>query len=119
MSGDGAMVTALKQKLYLGRITAGEFADQIAPIRLKHGWIFDFWNVHWLYYTQILLLVTGGLIVILSLLTPAPDPKTRRFTWYGATAEEKAATRASWNRWDVILSCIVVLIVAVFYAVFW
>src|SRR5262249_18112867 len=112
MRDDGGAVTALKQKLYHGGISAAQFAAQLAPILARHGWIFDFWNIHWLYYTQLLLLVTGGLIVILSLLTPAPDPKVTRFTWYGATAEEKAATRASWNRWDVVLSVIVLFAVA-------
>ena len=41
------------------------------------------------------------------------------FTAYGATPEEKAATRASWNKWDVIHSLIVVGICVAFYICFW
>ena len=39
--------------------------------------------------------------------------------WYGATAQEKAATRTSWNRRDVVLSLIVLAAVAAFYIAFW
>ena len=81
--------------------------------------IFDFWNIHWLYYTQILLVVTAALIVVISLLTKAPAPGYCRFTWYGASPEEKAATRASWGTSDVVLSLIVLAAVLLFYITFW
>ena len=84
-----------------------------------HGWVFDFWNIHWLYYTQILLVVTAGLMFVISLLTKAPDPGVVKFTWYGATPQEKAATRASWNGRDVALSLVVLAAVVVFYITFW
>ena len=48
-------------------------------------------------------------------LTPPPDPKTLKYTYYGATDEEKAITRASWNAMDVVLSLIVVAICVAFY----
>ncbi len=60
MRNDGATVISLKQQLYHHAITLDQFNIAIAPIRSAHGWIFDFWNIHWLYYTQILLLVTAG-----------------------------------------------------------
>ncbi|MEI9994379.1 MAG: sodium:solute symporter [Rhizomicrobium sp.] len=119
MRDDGAAVTALKQKLFHHAITADQYAAALAPIRAAHGWIFDFWNINWLYYTQILLVVTAVLMVAISLLSPAPDAATRRFTWYGATPAEKAATRASWNGWDVALSVVVLATVAAFYVAFW
>jgi SSS family solute:Na+ symporter len=119
MRDDGDAVTALKQKLYQHAITADQYGAAIAPIRARHGWIFDFWNIHWLYYTQILLLVTAVLMVAISLVTKAPDPATIRFTWYGASAEEKAATRASWDARDVVLSLVVLAAVVAFYIAFW
>jgi SSS family solute:Na+ symporter len=119
MRDDGATVTALKQQLYHHTIAQGRYDAAIAAIRAKHGLVFDFWNIHWLYWTQILLVVTAVLMIALSLMTRAPDPATRRFTWYGATTEEKAATRASWNTLDVVLSLIVVAIVVAFYIAFW
>jgi SSS family solute:Na+ symporter len=119
MRDDGNTVTALKQQLYHHAITAQQYDSAVAPLRAKHGWIFDFWNIHWLYYTQLLLVVTAVLIVVISLLTRPPPAQTTRFTWYGATPEEKAATRASWSRSDVILSAIVLVAVVLFYVAFW
>jgi SSS family solute:Na+ symporter len=119
MRDDGSAVTALKQQLYRHAITGQQYATAIAPLRAKHGWVFDFWNIHWLYYTQILLVVTALLIVVISVLTRPPPSDTMRFTWYGATPEEKAATRASWSGSDVVLSAIVLLAVVVFYVAFW
>jgi SSS family solute:Na+ symporter len=119
MRDDGSTVATLKQQLYHHAISLDQFKAAIAPIRRAHGWIFDFWNIHWLYYTQILLVVTAALMFVISLLTKPPEPGVARFTWYGATAQEKAATRASWNARDVALSLIVLAAVAVFYITFW
>jgi hypothetical protein len=84
------------------------------------GMIFSFQqNIHWLYYCEGLFVLTAALMVIISLLTKAPDPKTIKYTWYGATPEEKAATKASWNAMDVVLSLIVVACVVLFYIKFW
>jgi SSS family solute:Na+ symporter len=119
MRNDGATVTSLKQQLYHHAITREQFNTAVAPIRRAHGWIFDFWNIHWLYYTQILLVVTAVLMFSISLLTRPPDPGVVKFTWYGATPQEKAATRASWNGRDVALSLVVLAAVAAFYITFW
>jgi SSS family solute:Na+ symporter len=119
MRNDGATVTNLKQQLYHHAITPAQFNAAIAPIRGAHGWIFDFWNIHWLYYTQILLLVTAALMFAISLMTRPPGPGVVKFTWYGATPQEKAATRASWNGRDVALSLVVLAAVAAFYIAFW
>ena len=119
MRNDGGLVKELKQQLYKGAITAQQYAEQIAPIKAKHGIIFDFWNIHWLYFCQILFVVTVVLMVVISFMTKAPDPKTIKYTWYGATSEEKKATRESWNALDVVLSLIVVACVVWFYIAFW
>jgi solute:Na+ symporter, SSS family len=119
MRNDGSTVATLKQQLYHHALSRDQFNAAIAPIRRAHGWIFDFWNIHWLYYTQILLVVTAALMFVISLLTKPPDPGVARFTWYGATAQEKAATRASWNARDVALSLVVLAAVAAFYIAFW
>jgi SSS family solute:Na+ symporter len=119
MRNDGATVTTLKQQLYQHDITLAQFNLRLAPIRSAHGWVFDFWNIHWLYYTQILLVVTAALIFIISLVTKAPDSGVMKFTWYGATPQEKAATRASWTGRDVALSVVVLAAVVIFYIAFW
>lgn len=119
MRTDGAAVKELKQQLYKGLINAQQYADGIAPIKAKHGIIFDFWNIHWLYFCQGLFVLTAALMIIISLMTKAPDPKTVKYTWYGATPEEKKATRESWSALDVVLSLIVVACVVWFYIAFW
>lgn len=115
MRDDGATVKTLKQQLYHHAITLDQYNTAIAPIKAKFGLLFTFWDIHWLYYSQILFVVTAFLMVVISLATKAPDPETVKYTWYGATPEEKAATRASWGTSDVVLSLIVVAVCVLFY----
>jgi SSS family solute:Na+ symporter len=119
MRDDGVTVKTFKQQLYHHEITLDQYNAAVAPLRAQHGWIFDFWGIHWLYYTQILFVVTAVLLIAISMLTKAPDAGTIKFTWYGATPQEKAATRASWNGLDIALSVIVVGAVVLFYIAFW
>ena len=119
MRVDADAVSKLKVDHYHGVITQAQYESGIAAIRATHnGLLFDFWNIHWLYYCEGLFVLTAVLMVLISLVTKAPDPKTIRYTWYGATPEEKAATRASWNTTDVVLSLIVVACVVLFYIEF-
>ena len=119
MRNEGAAVSALKQQLYHGTISATQYAALIAPIRGSHPLIFDFWNVNWLYFTQGSLLLTASLLVVISLATPPPNAAVLKYTWFGSTPDEKAATRASWGTIDVVLSCIVLLATVIFYIAFW
>jgi SSS family solute:Na+ symporter len=51
-------------------------------------------------------------MVIVSLTTPKPDDiQIQGLTFATTVAEDKAASRASWNKTDVILSLIVVAII--------
>ena len=120
MRNDADAVSKLKGDFYHKVITLDQYNAGIAPIKAAHNTImFDFWNIHWLYYCEGLFVLTAALMVIISLMTKAPDPKTIKYTWYGATPEEKAATRASCNAMDVVLSLIVVGCVVLFYIKFW
>jgi SSS family solute:Na+ symporter len=120
MRNDADAVTKLKGDLYHKVITLDQYNAGIAPIKAAHNAImFDFWNIHWLYYCEGLFVLTAALMVIISLMTKAPDPKTIKYTWYGATPAEKTATRESWNALDVVLSLIVVACVVLFYIKFW
>ena len=120
MRGDADAVSKLKGDHYHGVITQVQYDTGMAAIRATHnGFLFDIWNIHWLYYCEGLFVLTAALMIIISLMTKAPDPKTIKYTWYGATPEEKAATRASWNAMDVVLSLIVIGCVVLFYIKFW
>jgi SSS family solute:Na+ symporter len=119
MRHDDTFVNGLKDKLFHNTITLDQYNAAIAPIKAKFGLIFQIWDIHYLYYCQILLVITAVLMISISYMTKAPDPKTIKYTFYGASPAEKAATRASWNTMDVILSGIVVAACVAFYWYFW
>ena len=119
MRDEGPAVSALKRQLYHGTISAAQYATSIIPIRERHPLIFDFWNLNWLYFAQASLLITALVTVVVSLATLPPKASSIKYTWSGATAAERAATRASWGAVDVILSGIVLLITLIFYIAFW
>jgi SSS family solute:Na+ symporter len=79
-----------------------------------------FFDVNWLFFCGWMLLFCILVVVIVSYCTKAPDLSKIQGQYFGsATAEQKAATRASWNKWDVIHTSIILLITACFYIYFW
>jgi SSS family solute:Na+ symporter len=80
------------------------------------GVLYDFATINFLYFCIYLFLFSVAVMVVVSLLTPKPsEEKIRGLTFATTVAEDRAASRASWNKLDVILSLIVVvIIVAVF-----
>jgi solute:Na+ symporter, SSS family len=104
--------------LVIGRPLVDGLASA-AALKARYGILFTLQQIHWLYYAEGLLVVTLLLVVIISLLTKAPSQDKMVFTAYGHTPEERAATRASWDKWDVIHSCIIIGIIVTFYICFW
>jgi SSS family solute:Na+ symporter len=88
-------------------------------LHAKYGILFGLQQIHWLYYCELLLVVTVALVFVISLFTKAPAKEKERYTAYGATRKEKVAARASWNKWDVIHTVVILGIVGVFYWIFW
>jgi SSS family solute:Na+ symporter len=84
--------------------------------KLPAGVLYDFATINFLYFCIYLFLFSVAWMVVVSLLTPKPsEEKIRGLTFATTVAEDRAASRASWNKLDVILSLIVVVfIVAVF-----
>lgn len=80
------------------------------------GILYDFATINFLYFCIYLFLFSIVVMVVVSLLTHKPsEEQIRGLTFATTVAEDRAASRASWNKWDVILSLIVVaIIVAVF-----
>jgi SSS family solute:Na+ symporter len=79
-------------------------------------WIVN--NIYFQYFSLLIFLVSVAAMVIVSHMTTAPsDDRIRGLTFATTTPEQKAATRASWGRGDVIASCFVLalIIVAYFY----
>jgi len=75
---------------------------------------------NWLHYSIILFFLCLVVIIVVSLSTkPLPESRVMPVVYQGATEEEKAETRASWNKWDVLNTVIIVGIVVAFYIYFW
>jgi SSS family solute:Na+ symporter len=53
------------------------------------------------------------------LFTKKPDNKQLTYTYAAASPEEKAAVKASWNKWDVINTIIIIGVIIAFYIYFW
>ncbi len=94
---------------------------RIFPNAVTEGFVYD-WIVapNWLHYCIALFLASLLTIWLVSLFTEKPGPeKLRDLTYGSATPEQIVETRASWNHWDVIHSCIIVGFIIAFYVYFW
>jgi SSS family solute:Na+ symporter len=88
--------------------------------RLTEG-TFLYWvaDVNWLHYCEFLFVICLLVTIVVSLMTRPPSKEQLRYTYYAATPEEKAATRANWNKWDVIHTLIILGVIVAFYIYFW
>lgn len=83
------------------------------------GLLHEFATINFLYFCILLFLFSIVLMVTVSLLTAKPnEEQIRGLTFATTVAEDRAASRASWNKWDVILSLIVVVIVVSIFVYF-
>ena len=72
------------------------------------------------YFSGILLLISLCIVAAASLTAPAPDLAAIKGVCFSTLdAEYRRANRASWNKVDVIASCVVVGLVICAYAYFW
>ncbi|MDX8338994.1 sodium:solute symporter [Draconibacterium sp. IB214405] len=79
-----------------------------------------FFDMNWLFFCGWMLLVCLVVVIVVSLLTEAPDEKKIQGLVFGtSTPEQKAATRASWNGWDVFHTAVILGLTVAFYIYFW
>lgn len=79
-----------------------------------------FYDFNWLYFCACMLIFCMLVIAVVSMCTKAPEPEKIQGLVFGtATPEQKAATRASWNKWDVFHSVVILAATALFYYYFW
>ncbi len=103
-------ITRLGAKVYYSNAT--EVSDNLFKAL--------FYDMNWLFFCGWMLLVCIVVIVLVSLCTPAPAPEKIQGLVFGtSTPEQRAATRASWNHWDVIHTVIILGITVAFYGYFW
>ena len=83
------------------------------------GFWLSFATVNFLYFCIILFIVSIAIMVIVSLLTGKPSAaQLNGLTFATTVAEDRAASRASWNAKDVWLSVIVILIIITLFIYF-
>jgi SSS family solute:Na+ symporter len=76
-------------------------------------------NTFFQYYSILILLVSAGVMYAVSYMTNVPDPvKINGLTYATLSAEDRAASRATWNKWDVIASAAVVAAILAAYLYF-
>ena len=79
-----------------------------------------FYDVNWLFFCGWMLVACLLVAIVVSLFTKAPEPEKIRGLVFGtSTPEQIAATRASWNHWDIINTVIILGITVAFYIYFW
>jgi SSS family solute:Na+ symporter len=76
------------------------------------GFAYNFATLNFLYFCIILFLFSIALMIIVSLATGRPsETQLNGLTFATTVAEDRAASRASWNALDVWLSVIVIVII--------
>jgi solute:Na+ symporter, SSS family len=103
--------------LGMARLGMNVFSSHLDPNSFFYKLILSH---NWLHYSIYLFFISIIVIVIVSFVTkPADDSKIEGLTIGSGTPEQKAETRASWNKWDVVHSIIILSAVILFYIYFW
>ncbi len=110
ISGFVVGLTRLGAKVY--------YSMSAAP---SESWFKDlFYDVNWLFFSGGMFAFSILVMIAVSMFTKAaPEAQLRGLTFGSVSAEDKAVTRASWDKWDVIHSVIIIGITVAFYIYFW
>jgi SSS family solute:Na+ symporter len=80
-------------------------------------WIVN--NIFFQYYSILILIITIAVMFIVSYLTEPPDyAKITGLTYGTATENHRKESRASWSKWEVIASAIVLVLILAVYLYF-
>jgi SSS family solute:Na+ symporter len=96
------------------------------PVKLLEGFAYTEGSLLWIvsntffqYYSILILLVCAGVMIAVSYLTEEPDyARISGLTFGTQSAEDRASSRATWNRWDVLASVAVVVAILAAYLYF-
>ena len=79
-----------------------------------------FYDFNWLFFCGVMLVVCCLVVIVVSMITEAPDEKKIQGLVFGtSTPEQIEATRKSWNHWDIIHTVIILGFTVAFYIYFW
>ncbi len=76
------------------------------------GFLFWVADLNFLYFALLLFLFSVGLMIVISILTTPPDyDRINGLTYQTTVGADRAKSRASWNRQDIVLSLVIVIII--------
>jgi SSS family solute:Na+ symporter len=116
LNAEGALTSmVLGFILGMAKLTLQLLQDSLPAGGLLH----QFATMNFLYFCIYLFLFSIVVLVVVSMVTPAPtEEKLRGLTFSTTVAEDKASSRASWGTLDVVLSLIVIVIIIAIFAYF-
>ena len=85
------------------------------------SWFKDlFYDVNWLFFSGGMFIFSVLVMIAVSMFTKAaPASQLQGLTFGSISPEQKAQSRKTWNKWDVIHTSIIILITIAFYIYFW
>jgi solute:Na+ symporter, SSS family len=95
------------------------FLDVIKDSLTEGSVLYMLADINWLHYCELIFVVSGIIMIVLSYTGKASTAEQQQFTIYSASDEQKRETRASWNKWDVVHTIIILSIIVLFYIYFW
>ncbi len=99
------------------RLVINIFKGSIAEGTTMHDIFIGMNTYHYEGYIFAIVIIS---MILISYFSKAKDANLiQGLTIGSATAEQRAEVRASWNKWDVINSAIIITVVLVFYSYFW
>jgi len=117
-AGSMAVVTSTSKEHAVSMLSqVSSYLDKM--LTDQYGILYSITSVNTFNFTGLLFFFCIATVVLVSLFTTAPTDRQLKYTMYAATVNDKAVTRASWNKWDVIHTAIIVGIIVVFYIYFW
>jgi len=83
------------------------------------GFLYAFATINFLYFCIFLFIFSIVVMIVVSLLTEKPSESQLNGLTYGTTvAADKAQSRASWNKRDLVLSLAILIVIVLIFAYF-
>ncbi len=110
ISGFVVGLTRLGAKVYFSQVQGA-----------SESWFKDlFYDVNWLFFSGGMFAFSALVMIVVSMFTKqASAEQIQGLTFGSVNAEQKALTRASWNKWDVMHTAIIIAFTIAFYIYFW
>ncbi len=110
ISGFVVGLTRLGAKVYFSQVQGA-----------SESWFKDlFYDVNWLFFSGGMFLFSALVMIVVSTFTKQASADQLQGLTFGSTSvAQKAATRASWNKWDVMHTAIIIAFTIAFYIYFW